>query len=251
MREQERGSTAARNRDEATQRGSAAARLVSMALLSMRSQQILCANACCLLLLCAPRFAIEGRLSGESSREWVRRPVSRRRALPRRCRRRPWRRRHRLERDPRPTDRQTDTHTQARIRRHRAPPSCVAAARRVSRQQRAAAARVAAARVAAAAACCVLQRTRRQERERNFAWKRRAAHGARAREHIVCSRAARAARAARLHEEKRACVCTVRVFVCVSCACVCACAVSVCVCVSQPALAAANALTARSAAVLA
>ena len=141
-------------------------------------------------------------------------------------------------------DRQTDrqTHTQARIRRHRAPPSCVAAARRVSRQQRAAAARVAAARVAAAAACCVLQRTRRRERERIFAWKRRAAHGARAREHIVCSRAARAARAARLHEEKRACVCTVRVFVCVSCACVCACAVSVCVCVSQPALAAANAL---------
>ena len=151
----------------------------------------------------------------------------------------------------RQTDRQTHTHTQARIRRHRAPPSCVAAARRVSRQQRAAAARVAAARVAAAAACCVLQRTRRRERERIFAWKRRAAHGARAREHIVCSRAARAARAARLHEEKRACVCTVRVFVCVSCACVCACAVSVCVCVSQPALAAANALTARSAAVLA
>jgi hypothetical protein len=110
-REQERGSTAARNRDEATQRGSAAARLVSMALLSTRSQQILFADACCLLLLCAPRFAIEGRLSGESSREWVRRPVSRRRALPRRCRRRPWRRRHRLERDPRPTDRQTDRHT--------------------------------------------------------------------------------------------------------------------------------------------
>ena len=67
-REQERGSTAARNRDEATQRGSAAARLVSMALLSTRSQQILFADACCLLLLCAPRFAIEGRLSGESSR---------------------------------------------------------------------------------------------------------------------------------------------------------------------------------------
>ena len=110
MREQERGSTAARNRDEATQRGSAAARLVSMALLSTRSQQILFADACCLLLLCAPRFAIEGRLSGERTREWVRRPVSRRRALPRRCRRRPWRRRHRLERDPRQTDRQTDRH---------------------------------------------------------------------------------------------------------------------------------------------
>ena len=146
MREQERGSTAARNRDEATQRGSAAARLVSMALLSTRSQQILFADACCLLLLCAPRFAIEGRLSGESSREWVRRPVSRRRALPRRCRRRPWRRRHRLERDPRPTDRQTDRHTHtstdtqtqsaAVMRRSRTPRVAATARRRRTRRCR-------------------------------------------------------------------------------------------------------------------
>ena len=45
---------------------------------------------------------------------------------------------------------------------------------------------------------------------------------------------ARAARAARLHEEKRACMCTVRVFVCMSCACVCACErVCACVCRSR------------------